>query len=406
MAAKQTISTEAQLQALLVKPTTYEVPVICQETGLVIRVSKRQKTFRWNRGKGYTPRVCTYGSYPQLSFADAVAVHVKAKANHRAGLPLTHEVGVPRTVNGLADKFMEVIRRRREWPEDVALTLDKEVRPAIGHVALAQVTPMAVAAIITGMVQRGAPGRAGKVLAQTKQMFKFAEAMGWVDRNPAYSLSPADLGVVTKTRDRTLSPADIRAFRQALDAAPAMWTQVKAGVWLLLLTGLRSGELRRARWEDIDREAHTLTIPPVHQKLTRAARLKAKPFVVPLSTQAVVALAELRSLDPVWIFPGRAPNSSLQEGAMKYGVHRLFEFQDTPLENTERFSPHDLRRTLRTGLGELRVPPHVAEKCLNHSLGKLEDVYDQGSYLTERREALQKWADLVDSYIGTGGSFL
>ena len=66
------------------------------------------------------------------------------------------------------------------------------------------------------------------------------------------------------------------------------------------------------------------------------------------------------------------------------------------------FTPHDLTRTMRSELSKLRVPPHVAERCLNHSLGRIIETYDQHDYLDERREALQKWADQVDVYLNQG----
>ena len=54
--------------------------------------------------------------------------------------------------------------------------------------------------------------------------------------------------------------------------------------------------------------------------------------------------------------------------------------------------PHDLRRTLRTRLGEIGTPPHVAELVLNHEVRGLQGVYDRYSYTREKREALNKWA--------------
>jgi integrase len=65
----------------------------------------------------------------------------------------------------------------------------------------------------------------------------------------------------------------------------------------------------------------------------------------------------------------------------------------------EPFSPHDLRRTCRTGLSALKIAPHIAERCLNHSLGRITETYDTHDYLDERRAALQKWADQVDRYV-------
>jgi len=64
------------------------------------------------------------------------------------------------------------------------------------------------------------------------------------------------------------------------------------------------------------------------------------------------------------------------------------------------FSPHDLRSTARSHLAALGVPPLVAERCLNHSLGGLVAVYDKHDYLDERRAALEKWAALLTELEG------
>jgi len=54
---------------------------------------------------------------------------------------------------------------------------------------------------------------------------------------------------------------------------------------------------------------------------------------------------------------------------------------------------HDIRRTVRTGLGKLGVAPHVAEACLNHLPAKLIRTYDRNSYGAEKRDALERWAN-------------
>ncbi len=53
---------------------------------------------------------------------------------------------------------------------------------------------------------------------------------------------------------------------------------------------------------------------------------------------------------------------------------------------------HDLRRTMRTGLGRIGVPPHIAELLINHVKGGIEAVYDRYSYAAEKRDALARWA--------------
>ncbi len=59
-------------------------------------------------------------------------------------------------------------------------------------------------------------------------------------------------------------------------------------------------------------------------------------------------------------------------------------------------TPHDLRRTMRTHLTGLKVKSHVAEKCLNHSLGKVLETYDKNPMPKQRRKALEKWGSYVD----------
>jgi len=56
------------------------------------------------------------------------------------------------------------------------------------------------------------------------------------------------------------------------------------------------------------------------------------------------------------------------------------------------FTLHDLRRTCRTGLARLKIEPHIAERVLNHSQGKISETYDCFEYSSEKRDALEKWA--------------
>src|SRR5262245_12565825 len=60
---------------------------------------------------------------------------------------------------------------------------------------------------------------------------------------------------------------------------------------------------------------------------------------------------------------------------------------------------HDLRRTVRTGLGKLGVQPHIAEAVLNHLPPKLIRTYDRNTYAAEKRDALDKWATHLKTVI-------
>ena len=73
-------------------------------------------------------------------------------------------------------------------------------------------------------------------------------------------------------------------------------------------------------------------------------------------------------------------------------MRRLFECEALTIEQVR---PHDFRRTVRTHLEKLNIAPHIAEKCLNHSLGAINATYNKNSYLDERREALERWEQFL-----------
>jgi integrase len=66
------------------------------------------------------------------------------------------------------------------------------------------------------------------------------------------------------------------------------------------------------------------------------------------------------------------------------------------LKDVAPFTVHDFRRTARTHLAALGVAPHVGERCLNHAVKGVEGIYMRHDFYEERKEALQKWADLLD----------
>ena len=258
------------------------------------------------------------------------------------------------------------------------------------------------------MVDRGAKALAGKVLATIKQLFKFAQVRGYIDSSPAYPLNPGDLGVVNNIRERALDTdeegeaqadlVEICALWRALDKAPRLSPQIRFGVKILLLTGVRSGELRLAQWEHIDFDAATWKIPASNTK-------NAKAWTVPLSPQVLDLFKNLHKAaeGSQWVLPSFMGDftgeSPITDKALARAVKRLFSLTDSDgnrLLPIDYFTPHDLRRTLRTHLSRLGVAPHIAEKCLNHSLSKLGKTYDKHTYLDDRREALEKWAMVVD----------
>jgi integrase len=240
------------------------------------------------------------------------------------------------------------------------------------------------------------------VFVHLNGLLRFAVGRGEIGMNPAATLDRDALGAETNRRARVLADDEIPAFWNALDRSNLTIT-TRVGLRLLLLLGVRSGELLRARWEEFDLPARVWTVPVERQKLGRRQVAAARPWRVPLSEQAFAQIEKLRVLSegsPYALASPQAEKGHLSDKALVAGMRKLFSGAVPLLTLAEpRPTCHDLRRTLRTGLARLRVPRDVAERCLNHALPEIEAVYNAHDYLDERREALARWGAHVQELV-------
>ena len=386
------IKTAKQLDDLKGQKTRYEV---ADEgcPGLRIRVQPTgTRTYIWRVNHNNKQRIINIGRYPDVSLADARKKLGKLKDQHSGGDLFNDLKENPKTVNELADIFYrDRIVPHRKRPEIVRYVLDKDILPVIGKKKPNAVTTIAASKVVSIVVNRGATGHAGKVLSTMKQMFKFAESRGFIDHSPAYSLEPKGLGITTNMRDRSLDAEEIRAFWSALDKTPRMSAPVRTGLRVLLLSGVRSGELIKAQWSDVDLDQGEWFIPEENSK-TRA-------WTVPLSSHLLTLFKQLRDYagDSKYVVPGK--DGSITDKVFVRAMTRLFEIKDKEgkhILTIPKATPHDLRRTMRSHMDDLKIEPHIAEKCLNHSLGRIAETYNTNPMLEQRREALEKWGDYVD----------
>lgn len=396
------IKTELQLQRLRPGEKQFDIAV-ANSPGLVVRVGvSGKKSFRWDRGRGQKPRIITYGQFPEVSLKEARDEHAKTREKHQEGTMGQIQADAPKTINELAEVFYaDRIVPVRKRPEIVRQVLDHDILPVIGSMKLNAVSTMVVRQVVKKVVDRGAKVHAGRVLAIMKQLLSFGATLGVIEINTALPFKKEDLGIESNQRDRALTHEEIKQFWEALDNTPRLSIHTKSALKLLILLGLRSGELRLSKWVDIDMDKGRLTIPVENQKLSPRQVKKAKPFVVPLDEFAIEVFMELKGLDDVWVFPGKVAGP-IHDKALGKVVRRLLEkeIDGTPILPIERFTPHDLRRTMRSNLSMLGVQPHIAEKCLNHSLGAILSIYDQHDYLEEHQEALAKWSQKLQIILG------
>ena len=291
------------------------------------------------------------------------------------------------TVAFLASEFTErYLRPNRKRPEKAEWLLRRDILREWKDRDARTITPREVVDLLDSIVDRGAPVLANRTARILGQMYRFGIQRRIVDSSPVILLTPP--GGKEKARKRVLSDDELRTF---LDDPEACTRQEKLThvIMILLLTGVRTGELAHARWSEFDFTAKTWSVPDEHHKEDEG-------HIVPLTDAVIEHLTALRALarSSPWVFPTkRDPTKRAAPQELGRRLARcMSRFKNSGIQ---KFNLHDLRRTCRTGLSRLGVLPHIAERILSHKQRGVEAVYDRWQYLPEKREALEKWANFV-----------
>ena len=339
-------------------------------------------------------RECGIGRYPDIGLADARAIASELRGRIQKGEDVAISRQVERaqkasnaaTFRGLATAWIEHALNAR-YGARVRRRFEMYVYPHIGNLPPAEIRPLHIDRILR-TAAAVTPVTANKLLGYLKRVFSYARKRHILSVNPAADFDTSDAGGKETSRRRALSLEEVRAFLAACKARPTLGRGNDLAFRLLLLLGVRKGELVGATWEEFDLEARLWHLPGARTKT-------GEPVTIPLPAFAVEWFRELHMLaaGSPWVFPGRQTghiSSVTLNNALSRVAHGL-----------PHFTLHDLRRTMRSQLAALGVAPHVAERCLNHKLKGVAGVYDRHDYLEERRQALEQWAAVLVSIDGT-----
>lgn len=162
---------------------------------------------------------------------------------------------------------------------------------------------------------------------------------------------------------------------------------------ILMACGVRSAEFYTARWQDVHLDESRWHVP---------ASKTGPAMDVPLAPSVVGWLEELRSLAgaSAYVLPARRQSRvQRQNGDTHVSKDTIRESIDFWIKQYEpkirRFTPHDLRSTMKSHMRALGVPRDISEMCLNHKLTGVEGIYDQHNYYRERKQALATWAQFL-----------
>ena len=274
------------------------------------------------------------------------------------------------------------------YTKQVRSALEKDVYPVLGRRSIVDITARDVLALLQKK-ERTAPEQARKLRARIGEIFKFAVITELVIRNPV-----ADLDTALKARrpghNAWIPINEIPAFYKALERAGSV--QIQTAIRLLILSALRTAELRLMRWEWVDLESATITLPAEVMKARR-------PHEDRLTRPAITLLEDqfTRSGYSDFVFPGRFMDKPLSASAILKALERI--------GYKSIATGHGWRTTFSTALNESgRYSPDWIEIQLAHVPKGIRAIYNQAAYLKQRRAMMQDYSDAIDSILAGDGN--
>ncbi|HXQ31146.1 MAG TPA: integrase arm-type DNA-binding domain-containing protein [Steroidobacteraceae bacterium] len=260
---------------------------------------------------------------------------------------------------------------------------ERDVFPWIGGRPVAEVTPPELLAVLRRIESRGAIETAHRALSNCGQVFRYAVATARAERDPSGDLRGALPSAKGEHFAAVTDPNRVAELLTAIDGYHGTLT-VRCALRLAPLVFTRPGELRHARWADIDLAS---------AEWRYIASKTDTPHIVPLCKQAVEILRELHPLtgNGVYVFPGaRSPSRPMSDNAILSALRSVGVSKDS-------MSGHGFRAMARTILDEvLKVRPEYIEHQLGHAVKDPNGrAYNRTAFLSERRKMMQQWADYL-----------
>ena len=267
--------------------------------------------------------------------------------------------------------------------EKITRRLERDVLPWLGAMPISEITAPQVLSVLHRITERGVLETAHRASSTCSQVFRYAIATGRTERNPVPDLKGALSPVKNKHFAAITEPKQVGALLRAIDAYQGTFV-VQCALRLAPLVFVRPGELRQAKWCDINFETAEW------RYLVTKTQTE---HIVPLATQALTILKELHPLtgQGQYVFPSaRSHKRPMSDNAILVALRTMGVEKD-------QMSGHGFRAMARTILDEvLKVRPDYIEHQLAHAVRDPNGrAYNRTKHLPERKAMMQQWADYL-----------
>ena len=307
------------------------------------------------------------------------AARVRLEDGEPANIPTYAEA-----VNQFIEKHAQGKKDNRTWAEQKRILT--HYSPSWLARSVDEITRKDILDVLDGMVSRKVGYMANRTYAAYRTFFKWCHGRDLIRSNPMEKVERPFDG--EKGKDRFYDDDELKALWKA---AETIGGSQGALLKVLMLQGQRIGEIAGMRWDELDLDEGTWTLPGERTKNKRD-------HVFPLAPVTVTIIrAQRRVKDSPYVFPGRNHGKPI-------GGYSPLQRKVAKLTSIADYTNHAFCHTLVTGLQKLNVPPHVITACRHHTpQGVTEKHYSHYDYLDEQREAFDAWASYVTALVTPEG---
>lgn len=340
-------------------------------------------------------KLLAVGVYPDVSLADARAKRDEAKrllagggdpSDNKKSEKQAKKLSIDNTFEALAREWHAYKHPNwsKGYSEDLMESFEKDIFPYIGKRPITDIKPLDILEALRKLEKRGVLDKMRKIRQACSQTFRYAIVTGRAENNPASELAGA-LAIQKHKHYPHLVASEFPEFLQCLSQySGSRITQIATR--LLMLTGVRTIELRAAEWSEFDLDKGLWEVPKERMKMRR-------PHLVPLSEQVLLLLRQLQEMTGRFklVFPGRNDSTKpMSEASINQVIKRIGYHG--------RATGHGFRHTMSTILHEQGYNTAWIETQLAHvDKNSIRGTYNHAQYLDGRRDMLQWYADYMDS---------
>lgn len=389
--------TELYIKSLMPKVKEF---CVSEGHGFTIRVlPSGVKTFWFYYSLAGKRKKLNLGTYPSVSLAEA-----RKKYREAANFVVdkidpsfsskTPFVDAPEliSVNSLVDMYTKHIGTHlvELSVKHQSARLQKHVVPIWGDRSVLEIRRKDAISLIE-KIAADKPGAARNVLLAARAMFTYALRREMVEYNPFSEVGLAVPAASPNDRTRVLSDDELKQVVIPYLLSPGGNITIKKALFLILATGQRPGEIVGMRKREIDGDWWTI---PYARIKTERRKGKKNPQDHRVYLTKLAELAVQSNED--FIFPAsRGASGAIKTNTLSHHI----EYNNPPYLGLQRWTPHDLRRTARTGMAALRILDRHAEAVLNHAQVGVKKIYDRHHYDDEKKEALTLWSSHLEKLI-------